>query len=120
MPRRRQGFLLPLEVAVLSAGLDLQLTDGHFYGFLLAKELSAGDNHSPLVSHGTLYKALSRLTGLGLVNAAWEDPATAEQQGRPRRRLYTVTADGERVLSEQKARTASFPATAAVARVRPA
>jgi PadR family transcriptional regulator, regulatory protein PadR len=113
MPRRRKGAVLPLEVAILSAGLDLQHREGSFYGFLLAKEMTDGEAHSPLVAHGTLYKALSRMTDLGLLEASWEAPEAAEAEGRPRRRLYRVSAEGERVLAEERRRaraTATTPA----------
>jgi DNA-binding PadR family transcriptional regulator len=45
-----------------------------------------------LTAHGTLYKALGRLEEFGLLTSHWEDPAAVE--GRPRRRLYELTARG--------------------------
>lgn len=68
-----------------------------FYGFALARALSEGG--SALTAHGTLYKALTRMAAAGLLEASWEDAATAEAEGRPRRRLYLVTGDGVRALS---------------------
>jgi DNA-binding PadR family transcriptional regulator len=35
------------------------------------------------VAHGTLYKALDRLEGLGLVEARWEDADIAAEEKRP-------------------------------------
>jgi len=100
--RRKPGTLFPIEVDILETGLALQASDGCFYGFALARQLSARDG-SALTAHGTLYKALSRMAEAGILDASWEDPSSAEVEGRPRRRLYTVTAEGERALVKAQA-----------------
>lgn len=105
MARRQPGTLLPLEIAILSAGMDLQATDGSFYGFSLARQLSDDANGKALTSHGTLYKALARLAEAGLIEATWEDPDVAEGAGRPRRRLYRLSGEGETAC--QQARVAA-------------
>ena len=102
MPRRRPGSLFPLEVDILESGLTLQASDGSFYGFALAKQLAERDG-TALTAHGTLYKALSRMTESGLLESTWEDAAPAAVDGRPRRRLYTVTAEGSLALSRVRA-----------------
>ena len=104
MARRRPGTLFPIEVDILESGLALQASEGNFYGFALAKHLASRDG-SALTGHGTLYKALSRMTEAGVLEASWEDPARAEIEGRPRRRLYTVTAEGSRALEKAQAET---------------
>jgi PadR family transcriptional regulator PadR len=43
---------------------------------------------------GTIYPILARLERVGWVDSAWEDPATHEKAGRPRRRFYRLTPDG--------------------------
>jgi DNA-binding PadR family transcriptional regulator len=96
MPRRKAGAVLPLEEAILEHGTH----NDSFYGFALARALSDGD--SALTAHGTLYKALSRMTTAGLLEARWEDPARAESEGRPRRRLYRVTGEGARALASAR------------------
>jgi PadR family transcriptional regulator PadR len=60
----------------------------------LAKEVSA-QGGGTLTAHGTLYKALARMADARLLDTTWEDSTAAEDEGRPRRRLYTVTAEGE-------------------------
>lgn len=70
--------------------------DEPIYGFALAEALSEGRS---LTSHGTLYKALSRMADAGLLAAEWESPGAAELERRPRRRHYRVTGEGERALS---------------------
>ncbi|HXR45743.1 MAG TPA: helix-turn-helix transcriptional regulator [Pseudolysinimonas sp.] len=103
MPRRRPGQLLPLERRILETGLGLQTADAGFHGFLLAAALSATDESTALTAHGTLYKALGRMADAGLLAAAWEDPAIAASAGRPRRRLYRVTAEGATALAAARA-----------------
>ena len=104
MPRRKAGTLLPLETEILEAALSM-LRHGHgtFHGFALAQRIRADSGSRSLTAHGTLYKALGRLEGFGLLTSHWEDAAAAE--GRPRRRLYEVTKQGaevaERALAER-------------------
>lgn len=108
MSRRKAGTVLPLEIAILEHGISNE----KFYGFALARSLSDGD--SALTAHGTLYKALARMTDAGLLSAEWEDHAAAEAENRPRRRLYRVTGEGARVLAVTQAAT-----RAALVTVRP-
>jgi PadR family transcriptional regulator, regulatory protein PadR len=112
MSRRKPGAIFPLELQILEAGMQLQSAVGNFYGFALARSL-ASDDGSGLTAHGTLYKALTRMTDANLLEATWEDASIAETEGRPRRRLYTVTAEGQRVAAEARTQTA------AVAELRP-
>jgi DNA-binding PadR family transcriptional regulator len=97
--RRREGELIPLEVAILGAGLTLRGEgEPEFHGFQLAKELRDEDGARGLTAHGTLYKALDRMERAGLLQSRWEDPDTAMDEGRPRRRLYRITAVGQRAF----------------------
>jgi DNA-binding PadR family transcriptional regulator len=111
MPRRTPGALLPLEAEILEAALALQRGgDGSFYGFGLARTLRERRGSRSLTAHGTLYKALGRLEQSGLLASRWEEPAV---EGRPRRRLYELTADGARTARAATAprpRLASEPA----------
>ena len=93
---RKRGTLLPLERRVLEVGAR-RGGDGT-YGFALAQELAGEKGETSLVSHGTLYKALDRLRREGLLDAEWEDPEAAAAAGRPRRRIYTITAQGRMAL----------------------
>ena len=100
MPRRKPGALLAIEVNILEAGLSGR-RDGEdeFHGFELAHRIAGGRAGRKLTSHGTLYKALGRLEDAGLLESRWEDAELAHDDGRPQRRLYTVTGEGERRLS---------------------
>lgn len=86
--------MLPLEIDILQVASRLaRRADPEFYGFLLATELRDGNEARGLLSHGSLYKALARLEAQGLLASRWEDIDESEA-GRPRRRLYRVTAEG--------------------------
>ena len=97
--RRKAGTLVPLELAILAAFLDLRsagVRESH--GFRVAKELRDREGAKRLTAHGTLYKALGRLEKAGYLTSRWEDQAD-DDLGRPRRRLYHVTAEGEAALA---------------------
>lgn len=51
------------------------------------------------VRSGTIYPLLARLESAGWLESSWEkiDPRV---QGRPRRRLYRLTADGIRIATD--------------------
>lgn len=104
--RRKQGTLLPIEISILEVGLGLYAQRvNEFYGFLIAKELAERDGARKLTGYGTLYKALSRMQDLGLLVSRWEDPMKAADKGRPRRRLYQVTATGQDALISARSKT---------------
>ncbi len=113
--RRRTGQLLPLELDILEAALDLR-ADGEpdFHGFAVAKRLQQLEDAKRLTSHGTLYKALTRLERAGLLASSWEDPEIAAREGRPRRRFYRVTGQAEMAVKvarrlQQQAETRPTP-----------
>jgi PadR family transcriptional regulator, regulatory protein PadR len=102
MPRRKPGMLLPLEREILETALSL-LRSGQstFHGFGLAQLMRERTGSRSLTSHGTLYKALSRLEEFGLLVSRWEDAPAVE--GRPRRRLYELTSAGARAAESASA-----------------
>src|SRR5680860_1331560 len=60
--RRKPGALLPLEVSILTAGIDaMRAEEPEFHGFSIAKAIQERDAARRLTAHGTLYKALGRL-----------------------------------------------------------
>ena len=102
--RRKPDTLLPLEISILAAGIDLQRRGvPEFHGFAVAKEIKEREEARLLTAHGTLYKALERLEQAGLLESHWEDPLIAAAANRPRRRLYRVTVAGERALAQTQA-----------------
>ena len=110
MPRRKPGTLVPLEAEILEAALSMP---PGFHGFALAQAMREQSASRSLTAHGTLYKALGRLEEFGLLSSRWEEAAP---EGRPRRRLYELTAQG--VRAAEQARAPERPR--AVPRARPA
>jgi DNA-binding PadR family transcriptional regulator len=99
--RRRPGALIPLELAICEAAAALRDRDiGEFHGFLIAKEVSHTTDTRLLTAHGSLYRALSRLEKMGLLQSRWEDPQIPADENRPRRRLYTLTAIADAALAD--------------------
>jgi DNA-binding PadR family transcriptional regulator len=94
--KRKPGALLPIELAILRAGIALlRGSDQEFHGYAIAREIRDQDGARNLTAHGTLYRALERLEVRGLLASRWEDPGIAAAEERPRRRMYRVTAEGE-------------------------
>jgi PadR family transcriptional regulator, regulatory protein PadR len=115
MSRRKPETLLPLETEILGAALSMVRTGRTtFHGFGLAQTMREQSGSRALTGHGTLYKALGRLEGFGLLTSRWEDAAAAE--GRPRRRLYELTGEGARVAERALADNAD-QATGHIGRV---
>jgi PadR family transcriptional regulator, regulatory protein PadR len=99
--------LLPIEVSILRAGLDLrEQGEVEFHGYLIASRIREREDARLLTAHGTLYKALDRMQKAGLLVSRWEDPMAAAAEERPRRRLYRVNAAGERALQSAEAEAA--------------
>lgn len=107
--RRKPGALVPLELSLCLAAEALRRRGvTTFHGFLIAKELQDASDARLLTAYGTLYRALGRLEQMGLVTSVWEDAQLAADEGRPRRRLYSITDAGRKAAAE--ARIASRPA----------
>jgi DNA-binding PadR family transcriptional regulator len=56
------------------------------------------------LSSGTVYPALRRLEAAGHLKAEWEDEEEARESGRPARRYYGLTPEGEAVLARARRR----------------
>lgn len=97
--RRKGGTeLVPNEVRVLAAALRLDRSAGQFHGYELLKELEPPEGGGRILNNSTLYRALRRFEGFGLVESGWEtteEAAALGREGRPRR-YYRLTADGAR------------------------
>jgi PadR family transcriptional regulator PadR len=93
--RRKPGCLLTLEVSILSAIARLpKSAAGECHGYQIARRLASDGDRRLLTAYGTLYRALGRLEAMGLLASRWEDPQRSAEEGRPGRRLYTLTDAG--------------------------
>ena len=107
--RRKPGAILPLEASILATAVALvKAGTTEFHGFQLAKQLRDDEGQRKLTAHGTLYKALTRMEKAGLLTSVWEDPDLATDEGRPRRRLYSISSAGRVALSQVEAETAAL------------
>lgn len=91
-PSDPRSDLLPgtLDMLVLRT-----LTLGPLHGYAISQHIAKVSNQVLQVEQGSLYPALERLLGAGLVTAKWGTSPT----GR-RARYYTITASGRRRLGQ--------------------
>lgn len=101
--RRKPGALVPLEITICEAAARLgRRGKREFHGYQLAKAVAEAEDAKLLTAYGTLYRALARLEAMGLLRSRWEDPLIPAREGRPGRRLYTLTALGEAALEKAR------------------
>lgn len=93
---------MPRPLGITSLKILAAIRDGHAYGLDLVARTG--------LASGTVYPTLGRLRRKGLVSAKWEDQRVAEREGRPRRRYYELTREGERALAHGAARVAEAAA----------
>jgi PadR family transcriptional regulator len=104
--RRKPGALVPLEVDICRCAAELHRGGAvEFHGYELAKTLAAHSDRTMLAAYGTLYRALGRLQDMGLLQSRWEDPRISTGEGRPGRRLYSLTGAG--LAAAREARNAA-------------
>jgi len=91
-----------MEGEMLKGHLDMivmaALASGPAHGYAVIEEIRRRSNQAFDLPEGTIYPALHRLQQAGLLSSRW---VTAES-GR-RRRIYTLTASGNRALVERRA-----------------
>ena len=119
--RRKPGQLLPLELSICeSAWTLLKRGTTEFHGYELAKHLREASDARLLTAYGTLYRALSRLEEMGLLESRWEDPEVPARENRPGRRLYSLTGKGESAAREHVRTLGARPAGRGNRTLRPA
>lgn len=103
------GDFLPLSESVFQILLSLADQDRHGYGII--KEVEARTEGRIRLAPGTLYGAIKRLKGQGLLAETDErvDPSLSDE----RRRYYTLTVFGQRVMRAEAARVAELARQAA-------
>jgi PadR family transcriptional regulator PadR len=93
----------------LDGVLLASLEDGPRHGYAVIEALRAATDGRLDLPTGTIYPALHRLVGAGLVRGRWSVVA-----GR-RRRSYALTAKGRRALSTERANWQQFSAVVGAA-----
>jgi DNA-binding PadR family transcriptional regulator len=79
--------MTPIRLTHATALVLRALAAGHRHGFEIM-EVSG-------LASGTVYPALRRLEREGMLRSTWEGEARAREAGRPRRRMYRLTREGE-------------------------
>ena len=90
-----------MRVTYPNATVLCALSHGHGYGFEIIDVTG--------LMAGTVYPILRRLEAEGLVRSNWERASIARAEGRPPRRNYRMTREGEAVAAEALKR---YPALA--------
>ena len=106
-PRTSKSDVLPgtLDMLVLRT-----LTLGSLHGYAISQHIARISADVLKVEQGSLYPALERLLGAGLVTSAWGKSPTGRKA-----RYYTITASGRRKLNQHI--SAFDQVTLAIARV---
>ncbi len=79
------------------------LAEGELYGYQIAQRIRERSGAFLAPSEGSLYPALHRLEREGAVTAEWR----AGEHG-PRRRYYTLTPSGKKLLAEAREEWRTF------------
>jgi len=80
-----------------TAALILQALDaGYVYGFSIMETTG--------LPSGTVYPALRRLEQNELIRSQWEKQSTADEEQRPARKYYKLTAAGRTTLEASRRR----------------
>lgn len=93
---------MPRSLGISSLRLLAAVQGGQAYGLDLITRTG--------LPAGTVYPTLARLRKARLVKARWEDQRKAEADGRPRRRYYELTPEGEAQLAQGMERVAQASA----------
>jgi len=86
------GELLPL--TALTLAVLMAVAEGAKHGYAIMKELESAGGPGLIAGAGSLYAALDRMLGEGLLEALTDEPGT-------RRRSFAVTSLGRRVMAAE-------------------
>ena len=81
----------------------LALVDGPLHGYGIRQAVEERTEGEVLLGSGTLYEAVHRLVGKGLITEV-ASPADEPSSGGPPRRFYALTPGGRLELREELAR----------------
>jgi PadR family transcriptional regulator, regulatory protein AphA len=86
-----------MDVKTLCLGV---LTEGDKTGYEIKRCFEDAFSHFFAAGFGSIYPALAELSRRGLVTSR-----SVEQEGRPDKKIYSITPEGERVLADELAGT---------------
>ena len=92
----------------------LSLASGEMHGYAVLQDIDRRTDGALNLRPGTLYRAMNRLLGTGLI-VEMADAARGKED--PRRRTYKMTAEGRKVAADEAARLARQLATAKLRKV---
>ena len=82
-----------MDVKTLCLGV---LTEGDKTGYEIKRCFETAFSHFFVAGFGSIYPALAELSRRGLVTSR-----SVEQEGRPDKKIYSITPEGERVLGDE-------------------
>ena len=88
------GYKAEIEALILGA-----LRHGSLHGYRIAKAIRHSSKDVLKLGDNQIYPALHRLDADGLVTAQWE-----HQEGKPSRKIYSLTESGAKRLEEHQRR----------------
>jgi DNA-binding PadR family transcriptional regulator len=97
------GAITPIEFEIL-----LSLAGSALHGYAIIQDITDRSDGALTVRPGTLYRAISRLLGAGLIDEVDDDD---------RRRYYALTAEGRRTAATEARRLARQVSTARARRL---
>jgi transcriptional regulator len=80
-----------------------QLEDRRRHGYEIAQQIAARSSGTVSFHAASLYPVLYRLERRGLISGRW-----VEKAGHRRRRYYSLTAEGRKMLSERRKSWSAF------------
>jgi len=104
-PAASAEALLPLTPVAFE--ILLALADGQRHGYFIMQEVERRSDGRVSLHPGTLYRALNRLLGEGLIEEIDAPTAARPEPHDGRRRYYRVTAFGRDVAAAEADRLAS-------------
>lgn len=103
------AFKSDLEALVLGS-----LQNGAMHGYEISKRISSRFEGTLRLGEGQLYPILHKLEEQGLVIAEW-----FSQEGKPARKIYSLTEEGIRQLAEKRQGWEKFSASIGSILARP-
>ena len=108
MPRPDPVERLPLSLPVFQ--VLLSLCDGPMHGYAVLADIKARTDTTVELGAGTLYAAIKRMAGAGLIEEC--DPPPGEVVTDARRRYYRITEKGRTLAATEARRLQTLAALA--------